>query len=211
MLMWNPLLGASSYNIKRSTTSGGPYSAISSAGAVTGTNYIDETAINGTTYYYVVSAATSISAAAETANSPVEVSVTPATPMFVSIQTSGDHFIINWPTGTLQSASNGNILRPMGRSWCRHITSKPSANGMAAILPGQIAVIEIRMPVVDGSTPKPGISAKNILDFIQPETRNLRITQRKKTAGLMHPGTRFISVLELLFLCILVIRTPAVL
>jgi beta-galactosidase len=76
-LTWNALLGATSYNIKRSTTSGGSYSAISTSGTVTGTNYVDLKAANGTTYYYVVSAATSISKASETANSPVEASVTP--------------------------------------------------------------------------------------------------------------------------------------
>ncbi len=76
-LTWNALFGATSYNIKRSTVSGGSYAVISTAGIVTGTNYVDSTATNGTTYYYVVSAATSISEASETANSPAEASVTP--------------------------------------------------------------------------------------------------------------------------------------
>jgi hypothetical protein len=44
---------------------------------VIGTNYVDLTATNGTTYYYVVSAATAISAVSETANSPAEAGVTP--------------------------------------------------------------------------------------------------------------------------------------
>ena len=107
-LAWNTLLGATSYNLKRSTTSGGPYTVISTSGIVTGTNYIDSTAINGTTYYYVVSAATSISAAIETANSATEAKVTPAMPLpvFMSIQTSGNNIMINWPNGTLQSATN---------------------------------------------------------------------------------------------------------
>ena len=55
-LSWNPLLGATSYNIKRSAVSGGPYTVISPVGTVAGTNYIDSTATNGATYYYVVSA-----------------------------------------------------------------------------------------------------------------------------------------------------------
>ncbi len=76
-LTWNVLPGATGYNIKRSITSGGPYTTISTSGNVTGTNYIDSTALNGTTYYYVISAATSISKASETANSPMEVSATP--------------------------------------------------------------------------------------------------------------------------------------
>jgi beta-galactosidase len=76
-LTWIPLLGATSYNVKRSSTSGGPYTTISTAGSVTGTSYVDSTAVNGTTYYYVISAATSISQATETANSASEVSAIP--------------------------------------------------------------------------------------------------------------------------------------
>ena len=107
-LTWNALLGATSYNIKRSIISGGPYTQISTTGTVTGTNYIDSTVINGTTYYYVVSAATSISGAVETANSPGEVSLTPTAPpvVFVSIKPSGSNITITWPKGALQSATN---------------------------------------------------------------------------------------------------------
>ena len=79
-LTWNALPGAASYNIKRSTVSGGPYTTISTPGAVTGTSYTDSTAVNGTTYYYVVSAATLISPAGETANSPTEARATLPTP-----------------------------------------------------------------------------------------------------------------------------------
>lgn len=79
-LNWTPLLGATSYNIKRASVSGGPYTTISTAGTVTGNSYTDATASNGTTYYYVVSAATDISEAAETANSAQEFSLTLGTP-----------------------------------------------------------------------------------------------------------------------------------
>ncbi|HKW30394.1 MAG TPA: glycoside hydrolase family 2 TIM barrel-domain containing protein [Verrucomicrobiae bacterium] len=72
-LAWNALLGATSYNVKRSTVSGGPYTTISTAGTVTGTSYVDSTAVGGTTYYYTISAATSIGGASETANSATEV------------------------------------------------------------------------------------------------------------------------------------------
>ena len=71
-LSWNASSGAGSYNVKRSTTSGGPYTTIASG--VTSTSYTDPGLTNGTTYYYVVSAS---SACGESASS-VEVSAMPA-------------------------------------------------------------------------------------------------------------------------------------
>ncbi len=56
-LSWVAPTGAVSfYNVKRSTVSGGPYTTISTAGAVTGTTYDDTSVVNGTTYYYIVTA-----------------------------------------------------------------------------------------------------------------------------------------------------------
>ena len=52
-LTWNTNPDASGYNIKRSTTSGGPYTLISSTAANT---YSDTTASNGTQYFYIVTA-----------------------------------------------------------------------------------------------------------------------------------------------------------
>ena len=53
-LAWNALPSAVSYNVKRSTTNGGPYALIASG--VTTTNYLDGGLAGGTMYYYVVSA-----------------------------------------------------------------------------------------------------------------------------------------------------------
>jgi beta-galactosidase len=53
-LNWNSSLGATSYKIKRSTTSGSGYETIA---AVSSLSYTDTTAVSGTRYYYVVSAA----------------------------------------------------------------------------------------------------------------------------------------------------------
>src|SRR6266567_6528418 len=69
-LSWSASSGATSYNVKRSTTSGGPYTTISSP---TTTSYTNTGLTNGTTYYYVVSA---VNTAGESANSS-QVSATP--------------------------------------------------------------------------------------------------------------------------------------
>lgn len=53
-LNWSAAARAISYNIKRATVSGGPYTVV--ARNVLTTNYTDKAVVNGTTYYYVVSA-----------------------------------------------------------------------------------------------------------------------------------------------------------
>lgn len=52
-LDWDAFTGAASYNIKRSTSHGGPYSTIDTSGT---NSYDDVTAVPGVTYYYVISA-----------------------------------------------------------------------------------------------------------------------------------------------------------
>ncbi|SPE25524.1 conserved exported hypothetical protein [Acidobacteriia bacterium SbA2] len=70
-LTWSASAAATSYNVKRSTTTGGPYTTVNSP---TGTSYTDMGLTDGTKYYYVVSA---VNAGGESANS-TEVSATPA-------------------------------------------------------------------------------------------------------------------------------------
>ena len=73
LLGWTASAGAMSYNVKRATTSGGPYTTITN---VTATSFLNTGLTNGTTYYYVVSA---LNASGEGANSS-EASATPALP-----------------------------------------------------------------------------------------------------------------------------------
>ena len=73
VLTWGAISGATSYKVKRSLGSGGPYTTIASP---TTTTYTDTGVTNGTTYYYVVSAVTG---SGETGNSN-EATATPAFP-----------------------------------------------------------------------------------------------------------------------------------
>jgi fibronectin type 3 domain-containing protein len=72
-LAWTASTGATSYNVKRSTTTGGPYTKISSPSSA---HFTDTGLANGTTYFYVVSA---LNSAGESANSP-EASAKPTAP-----------------------------------------------------------------------------------------------------------------------------------
>jgi hypothetical protein len=70
-LLWNAVATATSYNIKRSTTNGGPHPTV--ATGVLTTNYLDGGLTAGTLYYYVVSA---VVGGNETLNSPQAAAVT---------------------------------------------------------------------------------------------------------------------------------------
>jgi fibronectin type 3 domain-containing protein len=73
-LVWSAADGADSYNVKRATNSGGPYATLASG--LTATSYNDTSAVNETTYYYLV---TATNLGGEGESSP-EVSATPVTP-----------------------------------------------------------------------------------------------------------------------------------
>ena len=63
-LGWSASAGATSYTVKRSTTSGGPYSTI--ATAVTSTSYTNTALRSGTSFCYVVA---SVNAFGQSGNS----------------------------------------------------------------------------------------------------------------------------------------------
>jgi len=63
-LNWTASSGATNYTILRSTVSGGPYTSV---GTTTGTSFVDSSAVVGTTYYYVVSAANAVGSSSNSA------------------------------------------------------------------------------------------------------------------------------------------------
>jgi hypothetical protein len=67
-LAWQPVAGASSYNVYRGSTVSGVATLISPTAEITTTSYTDATAQNGTTYFYAVRA---VASASESVNSAV--------------------------------------------------------------------------------------------------------------------------------------------
>ena len=101
-LTWSFESGATSYNVKRATTSGGPYTTI--AIGVTGTSYTD-TGVNlssGARYYYVISA---IVGGSETANGP-EAAVTFSQLAGAVLGTSGSY---NNSGNTINKVFDGDL------------------------------------------------------------------------------------------------------
>jgi fibronectin type 3 domain-containing protein len=73
LLTWSASSAATAYYLKRSTTSGGPYTQMATPTAI---SYADNSVTNGTKYYYVVSAYNSYGQSANSA----EVNATPLAP-----------------------------------------------------------------------------------------------------------------------------------
>lgn len=130
-LTWNASANATHYTVKRSTTSGGPYTMI--ANAVSGTSYVDSGLTNGTTYYYAVSASND---AGESSNS----SAASATPQgaieptgLVVLYKAGD---TNATDGQIKPhfniRNNGTNAVPLSELKMRYYFSKDGSESMSA-------------------------------------------------------------------------------
>src|SRR3569833_2925674 len=101
MICWPATPGATSYNVLRSSTSGSSYVSITNGGigpvcgsGFNNASYVDPTAANGTTYYYVVqsvnpvgSSVISVESSGTAPNGSVSVSP-PATPVGLTVSSA---------------------------------------------------------------------------------------------------------------------------
>jgi autotransporter-associated beta strand protein len=108
-LNWSPVAGAASYNVKRGSTSGGPYTNIANT---TSASYNDNPLSGATTYYYVVSAVNGVNESFDS----LEAGVT--TPVTVNSDT--------WLGGTGNNFSTAT-------NWIYAIGSGPVSNSDALV------------------------------------------------------------------------------
>ena len=99
-LAWVAPIGATSYNVKRSLNSGGPYETI--AAGVIATTFADTSVTNGTTYYYVITALNPFGESGESA----EILATPHLPATINKanNTTFLNLASSWTGGILPNA-----------------------------------------------------------------------------------------------------------
>ena len=126
-LTWTASAGATGYNVKRATTSGGPYAQLA---APTSSGYTDSSVINGVTYYYVVS---TLTAAGESANSaqvsatPMAPGVSPAAPTNLTATPGNAVVTLTWTAST--GATGYNVKRATTSGGPYTQLAAPSSNG----------------------------------------------------------------------------------
>jgi fibronectin type 3 domain-containing protein len=109
-ISWAAVDGATSYNVYRSTTAGQQGTKV---GATTTTSYVDSTALNGTTYYYQVTADNAAGEGAPTAQSP---GVTPTPPVVAppapaGLQASAGDAQVSLTWTAVDGATSYNVYR----------------------------------------------------------------------------------------------------
>ena len=119
-LSWGAPTGATSYQLLRSTTSGGPYSPVASPAV---TSYQDSGVASGTTYYYVVRAVNS--GGSSVPSNQASAKTVPEPPSNVAAVTASASAInLSWTASTgadsyqlLRSTTSGGPYTPIGFSF----------------------------------------------------------------------------------------------
>jgi subtilisin-like proprotein convertase family protein len=180
-LTWNSTAGAISYNIKRATASGGPYTTIANTSSTT---YTDSGLGSGVTYYYVVSA---VSTVTESVNSSeASVSTTPNAPSSIAATATNTQAKISWPAAagatsykvkrsttsggsystisTVNSANYTNTGLPLGTTYY-YVVSAVNAAGESQ----NSAETSVRLPLVvysGGVAPNASIPDQNFNGYV---------------------------------------------
>lgn len=126
-LIWNSSVDATNYNLKRSTTSGGPYTTLVTTSS---TNYTDSSVAIGPIYYYVVSAVDSFGES--TNSSQASATISPAHPVIAATAFKGGSMVLSGSGGLSNSPyyvlSSTNLTLPVAQ-WAAIATNTFDNNG----------------------------------------------------------------------------------
>lgn len=128
-LSWSGASSATSYNVKRSTTSGGPYSAVA---APTIASYVDTAVTNGTKYFYVVSAVNSTGesgSSAEVSATPAAPATAPAVPANLKATAGNGQVALTWSASS--GAASYNVKRSTTSGGPYTVINAPATNSYA--------------------------------------------------------------------------------
>ena len=107
-LSWSASSGATSYNIYRSTTSGGE--GATAYATATSTSYTDTSAVNGTAYYYTVAAVNATGTSAQSSQvSATPVAAAPAAPTGLTATAGNAQVALSWTASS--GATTYNVYR----------------------------------------------------------------------------------------------------
>jgi hypothetical protein len=127
-LSWAASAGAVSYNVERSTTSGGPYTTV---GTPTTTSFTDSSVTNGVTYFYVLEAAD----LAGTSPNSAQVSATPSGSVpnvTITINPTNTQHISPWiygiNAGTIPNLPHVTMTRLGGNRWTAYNWTTNASN-----------------------------------------------------------------------------------
>ena len=177
-LIWNTFTNATSYNVKRSLTDGGPYTHIASG--VTATNYQDTGLAGGTIYYYVVSAVVS---GIQTSNS-VQATAATVSPTLGSLV---HRYSFSETNGTSIADSVGgpiwNGTLPSGGTLASGQLTLASASSQYASLPSGIVGTLSNFTIVAWVRLNSTTNWSRIFDFGSSTTVNMFLTPQNGGDG----------------------------
>ena len=131
-LSWAASVSASGYNLKRSTTNGGPYLTI--ATNLASLNYSDNDLTNGTIYYYVVTATNAYGESPNSAQASARPVSTSSSQL--SFATGGGQIQLNWPAdhiGWRLETQTNSLSAGLGTNWMT--------------VPGSITTNQVSLPI----------------------------------------------------------------
>ncbi|WP_448700581.1 LamG-like jellyroll fold domain-containing protein [Mucilaginibacter sp. AW1-3] len=132
-LSWNASTGATSYNVKRSTASGGPFTTIRSLNSA---SYTDSTVVNGTTYFYVVSSVNALGESANSAQVTARPAISPGSSYWTFNETSGTTATDVW-NGRVATLNSGATFVTGYSNNALHVDG--TANGYATLPAGVVS------------------------------------------------------------------------